>query len=86
MDDIYCLIKVINIKKIDLYFIKNKIVLCGFYNYPICFTAFNTNLLILLLKTHDLVGALSLEHYIYLGKELSRIEVCIFSSQEYTQN
>lgn len=56
------------------------------YNYPICFTAPNTFLLTLLLKTHDLTKFLTIEHCIYLGKELLKTEICIFVEQKYIQD
>lgn len=88
MDSIYFLIKVLNISKIELYLMKNKIMLSSkfnMYNYPICFTAFNVNLLISLLTSHDLSNLLSIQHCIYLGKELSKVEISIFIRQQYIQ-
>lgn len=89
MDSIYCLVKVVNINKIEVYLIKNTVFLqnnSNMYNYPICFTAFSINLLILLLTTHDLFNLLSIKHCIYLGKELSKVEMSIYSKQYYIQS
>nr|YP_009392853.1 hypothetical protein [Caloglossa intermedia]ARW61415.1 hypothetical protein [Caloglossa intermedia] len=86
MDNTYFLIRVVAIKKIDLYFIKRSTFLSYIYNYPICFTASNTDILIFLLKKHNLVNLLSSEHSIYLGKELLKIDICLFSGQKYIQS
>nr|YP_009392446.1 hypothetical protein [Caloglossa monosticha]ARW61008.1 hypothetical protein [Caloglossa monosticha] len=86
MDDIYFLIKIIDIQKIDLYFVKKSIGSLNIYNYPICFTASNTDLLIFLLKTHSLIDFITPGHFIYLGKELLKTEICIFSKQKYIQD
>nr|YP_009393686.1 hypothetical protein [Caloglossa beccarii]ARW62248.1 hypothetical protein [Caloglossa beccarii] len=83
MDDFYCLIKLVK-KKIEFYFIKNKSN-AGIYNYPICFTGFTVNLLTVLIQSHELINFLSIDHWLYLGQELFKIEVAIFSGQEYIQ-
>ena len=85
MDCFYCLIKLVK-KKIEVYFIANKIILQNKYNYPICFTSFNIAFLILLLQNHDCFNSLSVSHYIYLGQEFAKVEIAIFSGQVYVQN
>jgi len=87
MDNYYCLIKIVqNKQRIEVYFVNSDCSLKKFlYNYPMCFTANSLNNIILLLDSHDFINTLSLQHTLYIGKELYKAELALFSSQLYIQ-
>jgi len=89
MDNFYCLIKIINnTEKIEIYCFRHFIKISDnktFNSYPLCFTAYDFNSIFLLLSLHYLLNLLSLPHILYLGKELFKAELALFSEQIYIQ-
>nr|YP_009295358.1 hypothetical protein BI108_pgp037 [Dasya binghamiae]AOH77370.1 hypothetical protein [Dasya binghamiae] len=88
MDKFYCLIRVIKKKRIELYCFRrlNNIDDNSFiYTYPICFTANSFKTITYLFNLHNIINMLSINHILYLGKELFKAELSLFSHQIYIQ-
>nr|YP_009332743.1 hypothetical protein [Membranoptera weeksiae]YP_009332961.1 hypothetical protein [Membranoptera tenuis]AHZ94755.1 hypothetical protein [Membranoptera weeksiae]AKL79217.1 hypothetical protein [Membranoptera tenuis] len=81
MDNYYFLVRVSNSQKIELYCF-DKIMT---YNYPICFSGSNMNTVLYLLSLHNIIKSISIIHALYLGKELSKAEIVLFTDQRYIQ-
>nr|YP_010199359.1 hypothetical protein LK036_pgp148 [Gracilariopsis tenuifrons]UAD89217.1 hypothetical protein [Gracilariopsis tenuifrons] len=85
MDAFYCSIKIVsNYKIICSLFVYNK--KGDFYNYPICFTAKNDNIMYSLMIQHDLIQLLSLNHIFYISKEVYKANLCLLLNQFYIQS
>ena len=90
MDSFYCLVRIIFQKKIALYYMvkEDNFKSCEkkkLYLYPTCFTANSANSMIKLLSLHNFLYMSSIEHALYLGKELSKAEMALIFSQIYIQ-
>jgi len=90
MDLFYCLIRVVFHKKIAIYFVVRKDQFnssnqCCINLYPTCFTAYSANSLIKLLSLHECFSISSIEHLLYLGKELYKAEIALIFNQIYIQ-
>nr|YP_009295713.1 conserved hypothetical plastid protein [Mastocarpus papillatus]AOL58197.1 conserved hypothetical plastid protein [Mastocarpus papillatus] len=83
MDNCYCLIRLVFRKHISLYCFQQK---SQTFNYPICFTAYNTDILFKLIFVYVVAKNISLSHCLYLGRELYKAELCLILGQEYIQN
>ena len=83
MDNCYCLIRLILSKDIVLYFFQDH---NQNINYPVCFTAYNANILHKLIDVYKNTRYLSIQHYLYLGQEICKAEQCLFLGQKYIQN
>nr|YP_009326741.1 hypothetical protein [Membranoptera platyphylla]AMJ16998.1 hypothetical protein [Membranoptera platyphylla] len=81
MDDYYFLVRVNHSQKIELYCF-DKIMTCS---YPTCFTGSSMNILLDLLSLHNIIKSISIIHALYLGKELSKAEIVLFTNQKYIQ-
>nr|YP_009391820.1 hypothetical protein [Acrosorium ciliolatum]ARW59964.1 hypothetical protein [Acrosorium ciliolatum] len=87
IDNLYCLIKVLEGQKIELYCINNEVnINISKYNYPLCFTAFKSNFIIELFCLYDNLNFLSTYHALYLGQELYKAEVSYAINQIYIQS
>lgn len=87
IDNVYCLIKIIQKKFIELYIIKSKVIVNNHaYNYPLCFIGINCNLILKLLSLHDNLSLLSFNHALYIGKELYKAEISLIINQIYIQD
>jgi len=89
MDNFYFLIKRTQLGKIVIYTINYRsksLKKCLYYNYPICFTSYQIHNLVLLISFHYLIDVISVKHALYLGKELSKLEISIFTKQIYIQD
>lgn len=87
IDNLYFLIKIIKSEKIELYCINSGINLnTDRYNYPLCFTAFKSNVIIELLCLYDKLNFLPTSHGLYLGQELHKAEISCIINQIYIQN
>nr|WCH58140.1 hypothetical protein [Cystoclonium purpureum f. stellatum] len=83
MDNSYCLIRLnVNIN-ISLYFfyVDNNV-----SQYPICITACQSDILYYLMSLHNSFRNLSINHYLYLGKELYKAELSLILKQKYIQD
>nr|YP_009397198.1 hypothetical protein [Thuretia quercifolia]ARW66384.1 hypothetical protein [Thuretia quercifolia] len=89
MRNIYCVIKVINHKKnIELYCFFNYIKESRYSFtdfYPVCFTGYSIDLILYLFSLHPFINLLSVQHALYIGKELLKAEMACFSQQLYIQ-
>ena len=84
MDNCYCLIRLINQKNITLYYFINMNKHKG--NYPICLTGYRSEVIHKLISLHNDFNCLSINHCLYLGKELYKAELALIFHQEYIQN
>nr|YP_010485072.1 conserved hypothetical plastid protein [Hypnea cervicornis]UVW80766.1 conserved hypothetical plastid protein [Hypnea cervicornis] len=80
MDCNYCLISITQKLNISLYLFFSK------DNYPICITARRSNDIYHLMSLHKSFDFLSIEHCLYLGRELYKAELALVFNQEYVQN
>nr|YP_009399072.1 hypothetical protein [Taenioma perpusillum]ARW68469.1 hypothetical protein [Taenioma perpusillum] len=89
MDNLYFLIKRVKTGKIIVYSINYNFKLpvkYFYYHYPICFTSYNIDNLLRLMFYHNLINFISIKHAVYLGREASKLEACIFTQQTYLQS
>ena len=82
MDNSYCLIYII---------IRKYIVLCLLQNnsrniYPVYFISNSSKKIFQLISIYNGFLGLSLNHYLYLGKELYKAELALVLGQYYTQD
>nr|YP_009391206.1 hypothetical protein [Dipterocladia arabiensis]ARW59350.1 hypothetical protein [Dipterocladia arabiensis] len=83
MDSYYFLINIVKHRIIRLDYFK----ICkNIYNYPICFTSNNSDLMVNLLSLHNAINLLSTDHILYLGKEVCKAELSVFCKQSYVQD
>lgn len=86
MDNLYFLIRVSSNQLIELYCIKYSLNNLNYnYIYPICFTASTSKNILYLLNFHKLVNYISIYHALYLGRELYKAEIALFTKQKYIQ-
>lgn len=91
MDSFYCLVRIPLNEKISLYCIYNNDTLnlrvkTYSLSYPICFTAESSEKIILLLSRHSIFTLFSINHALYLGKELYKAELSLLLKQYYLQD
>lgn len=83
MDDSYCTIQLIDNVDISLYFF---LLRSHTSNHPICITSAKAETIYYLISLHKSFSGLSLSHYLYLGRELYKAELCLILEQNYVQN
>lgn len=91
MDSFYCIVRIILNKKLSLFcFNYSSSVWMGqkikrMY-YPICFSAKSSTTIIKLFSLHSCYKIMSMNHALYLGKELYKAELSLILHQVYIQN
>nr|YP_009497928.1 orf83 [Gracilaria changii]ART65192.1 orf83 [Gracilaria changii] len=83
MESNYCLIQITDDYKINCLLIKKNM---SIYQYPICFTGYNYDLINQLIKQHDCGNSLSISHIKYIFKEVYKANLCLLLNQIYIQS
>ena len=81
MHNSYCLIRLISSRFLSLFLFK-KINDSG---YPICLFASSSNSIYQLIAIHDVYQGISIDHCLYLGRELYKAELTAELGQLYVQ-